>query len=273
MIEVESSLNGQPIVIVTQASITKRGIDGESAFAEAVAGGWTKSRPEFQNALGGIDTVVEEVKEIRDQSLNGRFTYIFRAGISSGDEINEGDMAYNGNGDLWISPFSSTIDMTNVFSLIQSNNNQVKALLLVTSASNTTKVKFVKITAILKDGENPFSPFIIYSGGEAGENFTDGETVFLQFALAGEKGKSAYQTALDGGYLKSEATFNSTISKLPEIFTVGTYEEAEELFVGNIIRTIYVLSDAAYFDGDKSFYTYHPDLGAALMGLDYDYKN
>jgi len=53
--------------------------------------------------------------------------------------------------------------------------------------------------------------------------------------------------------------------------TVATYDLAVPLFTGPSFKRINVLSDTAYNDGDKSFYTYDPDLGVAFMGLDYKY--
>lgn len=53
--------------------------------------------------------------------------------------------------------------------------------------------------------------------------------------------------------------------------TVATYEAAVPLFSGSSFKRINVLSDTAYNDGEKSFYTYDPAIGVAFMGLDYNY--
>lgn len=55
--------------------------------------------------------------------------------------------------------------------------------------------------------------------------------------------------------------------------TVNTYEEAVSHFAGDYPRTIYVKADSAYNDGKKSHYTYHPVLGVAFLGLDYNYNS
>ena len=58
--------------------------------------------------------------------------------------------------------------------------------------------------------------------------------------------------------------------------TVNSYEEAEELFTGNLFRRINVLSDdTPWGEGEQTFYTYDPtlpeDSRVAFMGIDFNY--
>jgi NMD protein affecting ribosome stability and mRNA decay len=54
--------------------------------------------------------------------------------------------------------------------------------------------------------------------------------------------------------------------------TVATYEEAVPLFTGDVFKRINVLEDnTEWGEGDKTFYTYDPELGVAFMGWVFNY--
>jgi len=55
--------------------------------------------------------------------------------------------------------------------------------------------------------------------------------------------------------------------------TVSTYAEAVPLFAGSKIKTVFVLSDTVYNNGDKSIYMYHPTFGTAMIAADFNYVN
>lgn len=87
---------------------------------------------------------------------------------------------------------------------------------------------------------------------------------------AGEAANSA--TAANNAKIAAEAAGDVAIANTVERIYVDTYAEAEPYFTGPMPREIYVAADEAYYEGYPSWYKYDPQLGTALLGIDFNYK-
>lgn len=54
---------------------------------------------------------------------------------------------------------------------------------------------------------------------------------------------------------------------------VSTYAEADPLLTGSVPLEVFVAADETYYEGEASWYKYDPQLGAALFGIDFNYKD
>lgn len=77
----------------------------------------------------------------------------------------------------------------------------------------------------------------------------------------------------DGTHSKAKfGGLSDSIKESAQPVTVATYADAVPLFTGDTFKRVNVMTDnTEWGDGDKTFYTYDPEIGVAFMGWIFNY--